>query len=89
MEGLARAGTDGPDLILLDVMMPKMDGVAVVRQLKSDEVTKDIPVILLSAKAQSTDISSGLDAGADDYVTKPFDPLELLDKVVALIGGNS
>jgi adenylate cyclase len=85
-DGLKRATTDTPALILLDVMMPRMDGVEVVRRLKADDSTKDIPVILLSAKAQSTDISSGLDAGADDYITKPFDPLELLDKVAALIG---
>ncbi|MHB8463874.1 MAG: response regulator transcription factor [Acidimicrobiales bacterium] len=75
-----------PDIILLDVMMPRMDGVEVVRRLKADEVTASIPVIMLSAKAQANDISGGLDAGADDYITKPFDPLELLDKVAALLG---
>ncbi|GAC1606376.1 MAG: hypothetical protein NVS3B21_36190 [Acidimicrobiales bacterium] len=86
VEGLERVVDDRPDLILLDVMMPRMDGIAVVRKLKADPATAAIPVILLSAKAQSTDISGGLDAGADDYVTKPFDPLELLDKVGVLIG---
>ncbi|GAC1595865.1 MAG: hypothetical protein NVS3B21_19280 [Acidimicrobiales bacterium] len=86
IEGLDRVADDRPDLILLDVMMPRMDGIAVVRRLKADPATAAIPVILLSAKAQSTDISGGLDAGADDYVTKPFDPLELLDKVEVLIG---
>jgi DNA-binding response OmpR family regulator len=83
---LAMASTDVPDLVLLDVMMPGMDGIEVVRRLKSDVATAAIPVILLSAKAQATDISGGLEAGADDYITKPFDPLELLDKVAALIG---
>ena len=56
--------------------------------MKSDPGTAAIPIILLSAKAQATDISGGLDAGADDYITKPFDPLELLDKVAGLISAN-
>jgi CheY-like chemotaxis protein len=86
VEGLERVQADPPDLILLDVMMPRMDGLEVVRRLKSDPATKLIPVVLLSAKAQSTDIQHGVDAGADDYVTKPFDPLELLDKVSGLLG---
>jgi DNA-binding response OmpR family regulator len=86
VEGLSRIAGDPPDLVLLDVMMPGMDGIEVVRRLKSDVATAAIPVILLSAKAQATDISGGLEAGADDYITKPFDPLELLDKVAALIG---
>jgi DNA-binding response OmpR family regulator len=85
-EGLQKVANDRPDIILLDVMMPRMDGVEVVRRLKGDEATAAIPVILLSAKAQANDISGGLDAGADDYITKPFDPLELLDKVAALLG---
>ena len=87
VEGLAQVGIAQPDIILLDVMMPRMDGLAVARKLKSDPATKSIPIVLLSAKAQSLDIQSGLEAGAEDYVTKPFDPLELLDKVAALIGG--
>jgi DNA-binding response OmpR family regulator len=86
VEGIERVHRDRPDLVLLDVMMPRMDGIEVVRSLKADKATAGIPVILLSAKAQSTDINGGLDAGADDYVTKPFDPLELLEKVAALIG---
>jgi DNA-binding response OmpR family regulator len=85
-DGLQRIAEVRPDIVLLDVMMPRMDGVEVVRRLKSDDSTSGIPVILLSAKAQATDISGGLDAGADDYITKPFDPLELLDKVAALVG---
>ena len=85
-EGLQKVANDRPDIILLDVMMPRMDGVEVVRRLKGDDATAAIPVILLSAKAQANDISGGLDAGADDYITKPFDPLELLDKVAALLG---
>jgi len=86
IEGLALVASDRPDLVLVDVMMPRMDGLEVVRQLRADAGTATIPVILLSAKAQSIDISAGIDAGADDYVTKPFDPLELLDKVAGLVG---
>jgi len=86
VEGIDQVRRERPDLVLLDVMMPRMDGIAVVRHLKADPSIAAIPVILLSAKAQSTDINGGLDAGADDYVTKPFDPLELLDKVTAIIG---
>jgi DNA-binding response OmpR family regulator len=85
LEGLDAVSANRPDLVLLDVMMPRMDGVEVAKRLKADEATRDIPIILLSAKAQSADIEKGLAAGADDYVTKPFDPLELLDKVTALI----
>jgi CheY-like chemotaxis protein len=87
VEGLEKVKSESPDLVLLDVMMPRMDGLEAARRLKADPATKHIPVLLLSAKAQSVDIQGGLEAGADDYVTKPFDPLELLDKVAALIGG--
>jgi len=87
LDGLAQVEAVNPDIILLDVMMPRMDGLTVARKLKSDPSTKGIPIVLLSAKAQSTDIQLGLEAGAEDYITKPFDPLELLDKVAALIGG--
>jgi len=83
--GLAAVREHRPDAVLLDVMMPKMDGLAVMAAWRADPETASIPVILLSAKAQSTDLGAGLAAGADDYVTKPFDPLELLDRVTALL----
>ena len=85
-EGLERARAEHPDIVLLDIMMPKMDGLEVTRALKADEATKSIPIILLSAKAQSSDVQAGRDMGADDYLTKPFDPLELLDRVSELLG---
>jgi CheY-like chemotaxis protein len=87
VQGLEKVKAESPDLVLLDVMMPVMDGLEAARRIRGDPATKHIPIVLLSAKAQCTDIRGGLEAGADDYVTKPFDPLELLDKVAALIGG--
>ena len=86
--GLAAARAEMPDAILLDVMMPKKDGLTVAAELKADPETAGIPVVLLSAKAQAGDLGAGLDAGADEYITKPFDPLELLDRVIALIEGE-
>ncbi|MDQ1357722.1 MAG: hypothetical protein QOJ52_1083 [Acidimicrobiaceae bacterium] len=82
--GLIRARDDQPDLIILDVMMPGMNGLDVARSLKAAAETRDIPIILLSAKAQATDVSEGR-AVADDYITKPFDPLELLDRVAGFL----
>ncbi len=82
--GLARARSDRPDVIVLDVMMPGIDGLEVARRLRADEATRRIPIVLVSAKAQSADVDAGL-AVADAYVTKPFDPLELLDRVEALL----
>jgi CheY-like chemotaxis protein len=64
--------------------MPKMNGLEVASALKSDPATADIPVILLSAKAQESDIRAGHSTGVEDYITKPFDPLDLLDRVAAL-----
>lgn len=70
-----------PDMILLDVMMPKVDGFEVCQRLRSDTRTKNISIIMLTAKALSSDIVVGLTAGADDYMIKPFDPVELLARV--------
>ncbi len=70
-----------PDLILLDIMMPGMDGYEVCRQLRDNEKSKDIPVIFLTAKSTKEDIVKGFEAGGQDYVTKPFDPLELMKRV--------
>ncbi|MGH9305448.1 MAG: response regulator transcription factor [Acidimicrobiales bacterium] len=84
-EGLATARKLRPDVILLDVMMPRMDGLKVAAALKKDPKTKAIPIILLSAKAQEVDLRAGRSTGADEYITKPFDPLQLLERVRALI----
>jgi len=74
-----------PDVIVLDYMMPKMNGIEVVKHLKQDERFKGIPVVLLTAKGSLRDKVEGLDAGADDYVAKPFDALELLARVRSMI----
>ena len=87
-EGLDRARNDRPDLVISDIMMPKKSGLELVEELKHDPSTEAIPVILLSAKAQAADQRQGLDAGADDYVTKPFEPLELVERVNRLINGH-
>ncbi len=84
-EGLALAREERPDVVLLDVMMPKMNGLDVAAAMRADEITEAIPIIMLSAKAQASDVQAGLDLGVDDYVTKPFDPLELLERVGALL----
>lgn len=85
-EALRKAMERTPDLIILDVMMPKIDGFEVCRALKAKEETKDIPVILLTAKDRDVDKEKGKEAGADLYVTKPFSPTRLLDEVRGLLG---
>ncbi len=89
-EGLEAIRREMPDLILLDLMMPEVDGWEVFRQMRADEQIKDIPVIVVTAKAQSIDKVLGLHiAKVDDYVTKPFGPQELLrsvNKVLAMAG---
>jgi DNA-binding response OmpR family regulator len=83
--GLERAKATMPDAIILDVMMPKMTGHEVAAALKDDPKTARIPILFVTAKAQSTDIARGLDIGVADYVTKPFDPLDLVSRVQAVI----
>ena len=84
-EGLEKARTANPDVVLSDIMMPRIDGLELVSTLREDPRTRNLPVILLSAKAQNAEVQQGLDMGADDYVTKPFDPLELIDRVNAVL----
>lgn len=87
-EAVEKARAVSPDLIVLDVMMPKMNGLEAAKVLKSDPSTASIPIIMLSAKAQDLDQEAGLEAGVNFYMTKPFDPLELLDKAAELIKGT-
>jgi DNA-binding response OmpR family regulator len=86
IEALRRVQADPrPDLVLLDIMMPGMDGLQVCHTLKNDPATQEMPVVLLSAKAQSHDVELGLRVGADDYVTKPPDLLDLVARIRALL----
>ena len=75
-----------PDLAVLDVMMPKLDGFEVTRRLRADAATSRIPIILLTARAQDADVQRGFEAGADDYIRKPFSPDELRARVQAILG---
>src|SRR5262245_31460673 len=83
--GLRRARRDSPDLVLLDLMLPGIDGVEICRQLKRDPVTRGIPVMMLTAKGEESDVVLGLGVGADDYITKPFSPRQLLARVQAVL----
>ena len=83
--GLAKAREEEPDVILLDVMMPGLDGWRVAEQLLEDESTRDIPIVFLTARAEFRDRARGLDIGGVDYVTKPFNPLELAPLVTDLL----
>ena len=85
-QALKAALERAPDLALLDVMMPKLDGYQVTEQLRRNESTKHVPVILLTARVQEADIARGIEAGADDYVSKPFSTQELRDRVQAALG---
>ncbi|HEX9991934.1 MAG TPA: response regulator [Acidimicrobiales bacterium] len=87
-EALAVARSRQPDVIVTDVMMPKVSGLDLLAALREDPATKGIPVLLLSARAQATDVREGLEAGADDYVTKPFEPLDLAERVARLVEGR-
>ena len=75
-----------PDLVILDIMMPRLDGYQTCERLKANDATKDIPVVFLSAKAQQTDIDKGKAYGVAEYLTKPFDPNDLIDVVQRLVG---
>jgi len=85
-QALDRLKTDKPDLIVLDIMMPKVDGYEVCRTIKANPETQHIPVILLSAKGRNVDQKMGFDVGADDYITKPFSPRKLVERINALLG---
>jgi DNA-binding response OmpR family regulator len=85
-EALDLARKHVPDLAVLDVMMPKLTGYDVTRELRADAATSRIPVILLTARVQEADVARGFEAGADDYVKKPFSPQELKARVQAVLG---
>ncbi|HEX5449766.1 MAG TPA: response regulator [Gaiellaceae bacterium] len=80
------AFSESPALAVLDVMMPGMSGMEVTRRLREDPRTERMPIILLTSRSLDKDVTSGFDAGADDYVTKPFSPQELLHRARAILG---
>lgn len=84
-DGIVVAGKERPDLIILDIMLPIVDGFEVCRMLKNDRSVAHIPIIILSAKSQETDKIVGLELGADDYITKPFSPRELIARTRAIL----
>lgn len=87
-EGIAMARAERPDAILLDVMMPDIDGPATFQRLQADPQTRDIPVILLTAKAQSADRRGFARLGVAGTLTKPFDPMTLSDQIAAILAGS-
>lgn len=88
-DALDRVLEERPDLILLDVMMPNVNGWQVAETLKNDPETRNIPIVFLSARAMEADVRKGTDLGVQAYVTKPFDPIDLMDLVNRLIAERS
>lgn len=80
-EALSRAGQQAPDLVLLDIMMPGMDGFEVVEKLRQEAATRQVPIILLTARGQDTDVIKGYQLGVSSYLTKPFNLDELVDTI--------
>jgi len=85
LEGLEAMRSGKPDVVILDIMMPKLDGMRVMNEVNGDDDLRGTPVILLSAKATSLDVDLGLKAGAADYITKPVDPIDLVDRVRSVL----
>jgi two-component system, OmpR family, alkaline phosphatase synthesis response regulator PhoP len=86
LTAIAVAQAEQPDLILMDVMMPVLDGFEACRRLKEDPATADIPVVMLTAKTQLSEQKAGLDCGAEDYICKPFTPKDLVAQVQEFLG---
>jgi len=84
-KGLQQVKSDPPDLLILDIMLPEIDGLEICRRVRSDSKVAALPIIMLTAKGEETDRIVGLEVGADDYLTKPFSPKELVARVKALL----
>jgi len=84
-EALAMIAHQRPDLVVLDIIMPEMDGIEVCRRIRADPFTARLPILFLTAKGRPTDIAEGLDAGGDDFLTKPFEVVELPARIRALL----
>lgn len=87
-EALEKVKSEKPDLVVLDVMMPRKDGFEVLRTLRADPETMNLPVIMLTAKAQDADVFRGWQSGVDSYLTKPFNPMELLTFVKRIFASD-
>jgi len=87
-QALQKVQEEKPDLVVLDIMMPKLDGYETCRVIKNDPKTKLIPVILLTAKGREVDQKLGKEVGASDYITKPFSPSKLIERVQAILGAG-
>ena len=85
VEGVARALEDNPDLILMDVVMPRMGGFEALRQLRADQRTSTVPVVMVTTKAEADSIETGYASGCNDYIVKPIDSMELIAKVRDLL----
>ena len=88
LEGLRKAQTEAPDLIILDIMLPGIDGFEICHRLRAEPQTARTPILMLTSKAQESDRQTGLQAGADDYLTKPALPSEITRRVQALLASN-
>jgi DNA-binding response OmpR family regulator len=88
-EGVAKAVKNRPDLILMDVVMPKMNGFEAVRKLRENQHTSTVPIVMVTSKAEAESMEAGYVSGCNDYIIKPIDSLELLTKVKNLIGDDS
>jgi DNA-binding response OmpR family regulator len=84
-EAVALAKQERPDLILMDVRMPRMDGYQAAQLIKNDELTQHIPIVFLSAKGQESEVEHGFEVGAEDYLIKPFNPTELIDRIRSVV----
>lgn len=85
LEALQQVQDNQPDVVLLDVMMPRLDGLAVCRTLRSQEETADLPIVILSTSAQMTAVEEGLRAGADKYLVKPISPADLIQHILDVL----
>lgn len=85
-DGVARALAEQPDLILMDVVMPKMNGFEACRRLREEEATKEIPIIMVTTRGEAVNVEAGFESGCNDYVTKPIDALALLTKLRDQLG---
>lgn len=85
-EAVTKATTEHPDLILMDVVMPKMNGFEACKQLRGHDTTKTIPIIMVTTRGEAENVESGFESGCDDYITKPINGLEVLSKVKSALG---